>query len=111
LYHDITELTARCIVAARRNRVREPIQVYLTHAERATLDRLARELGVSRAEALRRGIEVLETQRARSFHQVFDALVGAFSSPSAPTDLAERHDEHAADDAEPRSSRSRRRSS
>src|SRR6184192_1281097 len=79
--------------------------------ERATLDRLARELGVSRAEALRRGIEVLETQRARSFHQVFDALVGAFSSPSAPTDLAERHDEHAADDAEPRSSRSRRRSS
>ncbi|MDE3172273.1 MAG: ribbon-helix-helix protein, CopG family [Gemmatimonadota bacterium] len=39
--------------------VREPIQVYLTPAERAELDRAARELGVSRSEALRRGIEAV----------------------------------------------------
>ena len=38
-------------------KVREPIQVYLTEAERARLDRAAQEMGVSRSEALRRGIE------------------------------------------------------
>ena len=40
-------------------RVREPIQVYLTAAERTELDRAARDLGVSRSEALRRGIAAL----------------------------------------------------
>ncbi len=44
---------------AMAERVRAPIQTYLTAAERAELDRLARELGVSRSEALRRGIETL----------------------------------------------------
>ncbi len=41
------------------DRVREPIQVYLTRAERAELDRRAAEQGVSRSEALRRGIQAL----------------------------------------------------
>ncbi len=41
------------------DRVREPIQTYLTAAERAELDRVAKELGVSRSEALRRGIRAL----------------------------------------------------
>ncbi len=41
------------------DRVREPIQTYLTRDERAELDRVARELGVSRSEVLRRGIEAL----------------------------------------------------
>ena len=36
--------------------VREPIQVYLTAEERARLDQAASALGVSRSEALRRGI-------------------------------------------------------
>ncbi len=39
--------------------VREPIQVYLTPEERAELDRAAREMGVSRSEALRRGIKAM----------------------------------------------------
>ena len=39
--------------------VREPIQTYLTAAERDDLDRAARELGVSRSEALRRGVRAL----------------------------------------------------
>ena len=39
--------------------VREPIQVYLTAQERAALDRAAREMGVSRSEALRRGVRAL----------------------------------------------------
>jgi len=41
------------------DRVREPIQVYLTGAERSELDKRAAELGVSRSEALRRGILAL----------------------------------------------------
>ena len=39
--------------------VREPIQVYLTPEERARLDRAAAALGVSRSEALRRGIQAM----------------------------------------------------
>ena len=38
--------------------VREPIQVYLTADERAELDGVARNMGVSRSEVLRRGIEL-----------------------------------------------------
>lgn len=44
-------------------KVREPIQVYLTESERAALDSAARELGVSRSEALRRGIEAVGRTR------------------------------------------------
>jgi len=43
--------------------VREPIQVYLTTVERADLDRAAGELGVSRSEALRQGIQALNERR------------------------------------------------
>ena len=41
--------------------VREPIQVYLSSEERAELDRAAKELGVSRSEVLRRGVEALRS--------------------------------------------------
>lgn len=45
-------------------RVREPIQVYLSTAERANLDRVAAELGVSRSEVLRKGLErIAERER------------------------------------------------
>ena len=43
--------------------VREPIQVYLTPAERSELDRSAEELGVSRSEALRQGIQAIAARR------------------------------------------------
>lgn len=42
--------------------VREPIQVYLTRQERSELDRVAKELGVSRSEALRRGVRALKSR-------------------------------------------------
>lgn len=38
-------------------RVREPIQVYLSSVEREQLDRVARRMGVSRSEVLRRGLD------------------------------------------------------
>lgn len=45
-------------------RVREPIQVYLSTAERERLDRVAAELGVSRSEVLRKGLErIAERER------------------------------------------------
>ena len=40
--------------------VREPIQVYLTLQERAELDQVAQDMGVSRSEALRRGVRALD---------------------------------------------------
>lgn len=43
--------------------VREPIQVYLTPEERTRLDRAAAALGISRSEALRRGIEAMDGTR------------------------------------------------
>jgi hypothetical protein len=46
--------------------VREPIQVYLTNDERADLDRVARELGVSRSEVLRRGVEAIRVRQPLS---------------------------------------------
>ena len=92
-------------------RVREPIQVYLDRSERSQLDRLALELGLSRAEVLRRGLESLARREAGSFFDAFEPLVGAFSNPEAPADLAERHDEYLAQDLEARAVRSPRRSS
>ena len=50
-------------------RVREPIQVYLTAAERIELDRAARDLGISRSEALRRGIAALRRPGARGWER------------------------------------------
>ena len=96
---------------SRPRRVREPIQVYLTRAERAALDRLARELGVSRAEVLRRGLGAIAGGQGQSFYAAFDALIGAFSNPDAPVDLAEQHDEYLAQDLEERIARFLRPSS
>ena len=47
------------------DRVREPIQVYLSSEERAELDRKAEAMGVSRSEALRRGIQAVASPRTR----------------------------------------------
>lgn len=86
-------------MARKPRSVREPIQVYLTRGERARLDRLARSLGVSRAEVLRRGLEALAGGRATGYDPM-DALVGALDAPGTPTDLAARHDDALADATE-----------
>ena len=63
--------------------VREPIQVYLTQAERTELDRAARDLGVSRSEALRRGIAALR-RRAATWGPLADlASEGLVAPPRA----------------------------
>jgi hypothetical protein len=96
---------------SRPKRVREPIQVYLDRPERATLDRLAQDLAVSRAEVLRRGLDALERQRRMTVYDALAPLVGAFGAPDAPVDLAERHDEYLGREPPKAKRPSRRRSS
>lgn len=66
-------------------RVREPIQVYLDRAERAELERLARDLDVSRAEVLRRGLDALGRRSARTIYDVLDEVQRlAMAEPPPP---------------------------
>ncbi|HVQ74012.1 MAG TPA: hypothetical protein VMT79_00580 [Candidatus Binatia bacterium] len=65
------------------DRVREPIQTYLTAGERADLDRVAADLGISRSEALRRGIRALA--RVRYDGPLRDLVgEGLVTPPTAP---------------------------
>jgi hypothetical protein len=82
-------------------RVREPIQVYLAVDERRLLDQLASGAGVSRAEILRRGIVALardsqpwETSPVLEFVRRVQA-----DGSTLLSDVAERHDDHLADEA------------
>lgn len=60
--------------------VREPIQVYLTSDERVALDRAAKELGVSRSEVLRRGVEVVGGARVAG--PLRDLATGGLVTPA-----------------------------
>lgn len=79
-------------------RVREPIQVYLDADERALLDRVAAESGLSRAEVLRRGLRSYAADRpgARSPMLEFIEYMKALD-PNLPADLSERHDDYLAE--------------
>ncbi len=47
---------------SRSKRVSEPVQVYLSSAEAARLNRLMKKFSASKSEVLRRGLEALELQ-------------------------------------------------
>jgi len=64
--------------------VREPIQTYLSEEERAELDRAAEALGVSRSEALRRGIRALARKRQDREPTPPDVITPAKAPPGAP---------------------------
>jgi hypothetical protein len=87
-------------------RVRAPIQVYLDADERALLDRVAAETGLSRAEVLRRGLRSYAAARpgARSPMLEFLDDMKSRTDLDLPADLAARHDEYLAEiyDAEAR---------
>lgn len=80
----------------RRRAVREPLQVYLSSEERALLDRLAEETGLSRAEILRRGLRSFALEAGEGRSPFFDFLL-SLRGDDWPTDLSERHDDHLAD--------------
>ncbi|MGH7671601.1 MAG: CopG family transcriptional regulator [Gemmatimonadales bacterium] len=72
-------------------RVREPLQVYLDPDERALLDRLARDTGLSRAEILRRGLKSFAADRGVSpMLEFMDSLKDA----DFPPDMGARHDDY-----------------
>jgi hypothetical protein len=50
----------------RRDRVAEPVQVYLAPADRERLQRLATELDATKSDVLRQGLAALEAQLTRS---------------------------------------------
>lgn len=76
--------------------VREPLQVYLDRDDRAMLDRLARETGLSRAEVLRRGIRSFAAEHAPTTSPMLEFL-RSIRGDDWPTDLGERHDDYLAD--------------
>lgn len=47
---------------SRSKRVSEPVQVYLSSAEAAQLERLTRRLSASKSDVIRRGLSALEQQ-------------------------------------------------
>ena len=67
--------------------VREPIQVYLSAEERSRLDAVAAGMGISRSEALRRGVDALATMRSAAALSTLAAR-GLVVPATPPDDLA-----------------------
>jgi hypothetical protein len=77
--------------------VREPIQVYLDRDERAILDRVAEETGLSRAEVLRRGLRGFAAEQGGRSPMLEFMEWMAQQDFDLPADLAERHDDYLAE--------------
>ena len=73
--------------------VREPLQVYLDRDDRALLDRLAQETGLSRAEILRRGLRSYAVER-RPIRSPMLEFLDSIAGPDWPPDIGERHDDY-----------------
>ena len=76
------------------NLIREPIQVYLDGRDRALLDSLARREKLPRSEILRMALRRLGASVVEGRSDGMAVLTGSLAGTSAPSDLAERHDEY-----------------
>ena len=76
--------------------VREPVQVYLDPADRARLERLTEQLGTSKSDALRKGLEALERQLTDPSAHPALRIIG-IASGQAPADIGDPARDH--DDA------------
>lgn len=88
-------------------RASEPVQVYLLDAERARLERLTAQLGATKSDVVRRGLQALERELLDpSEHPALRVigLAGAETSRAPAYDVAREHDRWFADleDARPR---------
>ena len=84
--------------AKRTRRVREPIQVYLDPDERALLDRVAADTGLSRAEVLRRGLKRYAVEQSAGRSPMLEFMEWMRQQDfDLPSDLAERHDDYLAE--------------
>jgi hypothetical protein len=76
-------------------RVREQAVVYLADRDRALLEELAQETGLSRTELFRRGLWALAAElRAPKRVSAFETLLEMSKDISGPHDLSERSDEY-----------------
>lgn len=78
----------------RPKRVGEPAQVYLTDADQARLERLTAQLGASKSDVLRRGLEALELQHMDPSAHPALRLIGLVTHGDEPdaVDAAREHD-------------------
>jgi hypothetical protein len=78
--------------------VREPIQVYLDQDERAILDRVAQQEGVSRAEVLRRGLRSYAAEQNAGTSPMLEFLEWVWQQDlDLPSDVSVRHDDYLAE--------------
>lgn len=82
--------------AKRVRAVREPLQGYLDRDDRALLDRLAKESGLSRAEVLRRALRSAAVESGALRSQLFE-LIAESRGEDWPPDIATRHDDYLAE--------------
>ncbi len=83
-------------------RVGGPTQIYLTEADRSRLERLATQMGASKSEVLRRGLEALELQQLDPAAHPALRLIGLVRDTvdRPDIDVARVHDRVLADDEE-----------
>ena len=86
-----------------KRRVSEPVQVYLNAAERRRLERLARQLGATKSDVLRRALEALERQASDPEAHPALQIIGVADRERAGGpgyDVAREHDRYLADSEE-----------
>ncbi len=71
-----------------------PFQVYLDSRDRSLLERLARQLGLSKAQAVREAIRRWAVEVTGHSDPLL-GLIGSLDDPAVPSDLSTRHDEYA----------------
>ena len=86
------------------SKVREPIQVYLDHEDRARLDRLKQGPDTSKSDVLRRGLRALERQLSDPAEHPALRIIGiaavAPDTAQETYDPAREHDRFLADSEE-----------
>ena len=84
----------------RGKRVSEPLQVYLDRGQRRRLEQLAAELGLTKSDVVRRGLEALERQIADPAEHPALRIIGIASRETtkwARYDIAFEHDRYLAE--------------
>ncbi len=69
--------------------VREPVQVYLDPADRERLERLRQQLGSTKSDVLRRGLEALERELTDPDRHPALRIIGIASDAAVGGDAAE----------------------
>ena len=80
--------------------VSEPLQVYLDGAQRRRLEQMAGQLGLSKSDVVRRGLEALERQLTDPADHPALRIIGiaaAETAADAGYDVAREHDRYLAE--------------